>query len=153
MWFIIFRCLQEALVNSHTMLVCTITWRYIKVRSCQDIPSMIRNVMYLAQMSPGRACKQSYHVSMYNSNKMSKTETDLKLQIYSGIRYYQGILSMIRNGIYLVGGIQEVLANSHTISLCTVTWKCFKLRRIRNYKCIQVWAVKTFYPWLEMWFI
>ena len=82
---------------------------------------MIKNVMYLAQMSPGRACKQLYHVGMYNSMKMSKTETDLKLQIYSGIRYYQGILSMIRNGIYLVGGIQEVLANSHTISLCTVT--------------------------------
>ena len=67
--------------------------------SCQDIPSMIINGIYLARRSPGRACKQSYHLCMYNKIKMSETDPDLKLQIYSDISYYQGILSMVRNVI------------------------------------------------------
>ena len=68
--------------------------------SYQDILTMIRNVIYLSQMSPGRSCKQSYHLGTYNSKKISKREPDLKLQKYSGISY-QDILTMIRNVIYL----------------------------------------------------
>ena len=68
--------------------------------SYQDILTKIRYVIFLAQMSPGEAFKQSYHLGMYNSMKLSKTEPDLKLQMCSGISY-QNILTMIRNVIYL----------------------------------------------------
>ena len=68
--------------------------------SYQDILTKIRYVIFLARMSPGEACKQSYHLGMYNSIKMSKTDPDLKLQRCSGISY-QDILTMIIKVIYL----------------------------------------------------
>ena len=67
--------------------------------SCQDILSMIRNVMYLAQMALGSARKRSYHLGTYSNIKMSQTEKDLKLQMYLGMSC-QDILTMIRNAIY-----------------------------------------------------
>ena len=67
--------------------------------SYEDILTMIRNAIYLARMSPGSACKQSYHLGTYSNMKMSQTEKDLKLQMYSGMSC-QDILTMIRNTIY-----------------------------------------------------